>query len=388
MMDLTTIRHELERGLENSAAAVHVRAFAGWVLGDAVRLAAEVTIAAEGLAQNTLPEQIAALGYGRASSMLSDEQENRLKSELTQFAGRRFFNPGRPLRVEIDGVALLGISFAARDMTDRKWLADLLARSAAEVEDDFWNLGFVSAARYLLDLPFPSSCPQDLAFALSLRGIGNTTDGMAASAWEISSRLPVPGLGLDHLAVRTAAFDGVVARSTHVRIASPDFGDLLLALRGVPRAMKHWAFEARPRTARSQLAVWHIENEYHVQALLWAILAPIFPDLEDEENLPSVGHKRPRVDLALPSIRTLIEVKFMRGGSQSDFAKVIDEVAADASLYLSAVTGYDRIVAFVWDDSAHAEQHHELQSGLEKIRGIAAAVIAPRPGRMSRGSRT
>ncbi len=387
MIDLGTIRQELERGLESSAGAVHLRAFAGWILGDAARLATEVAAAAEGLAKNTLPEQIAALGYGKAGGdRLTDDQENRLKSELVQFSGRRFFSPGRPLRVEIDGVALLGISFAARDMTDRKWLAELLARSAAEVEDDFWNLGFVSAARHLLDVPLPSLGPQDLAFALSLRGIGDTTDGMAANAWEIASRVPVPGLGLDHLAVRIAAFDGMLARSTHVRIASPDFGDLLLALRGVPRAMKHWPFEAKPRTARSQVAVWHIENEYHVQALLWTILAPIFPDLEDEENLPSVGHKRPRVDLAVPSLRTLIEVKFMRGGSQSDFAKVIDEVAADASLYLSAVTGFDRIVAFVWDDSAHTEQHHELQSGLEKIRGIAAAAVVPRPGRMARGS--
>jgi hypothetical protein len=150
--------------------------------------------------------------------------------------------------------------------------------------------------------------------------------------------------------------------------------------------MKHWAFETKPRTPRSEIAVWHVENEYNVQALLWTILAPIFPDLEDEENLPSVGHKRPRVDLAVPSISTLIEVKYMRGGAQSDFAKVIDEVAADASLYLSTTKAFDKIVAFVWDDSAHSEQHHELQSGLEKIKGVEAAVVVSRPGRMGRRS--
>lgn len=386
MIDLGIIRDELVRGLETSDGAIHVRAFGGWILGDAARLAREVSTAADSIAQHTLPEQIAVLGYGNASGTLTDIQEDRMRSELVQFSGRRFFNPGRPLRVEVDGIALLGITFAARDMADRKWLEELLARSAAEVEDDPWNLGLVSAARHLLGDSLLSSCPQDLAFALSLRGIGDTTDSLTAGAWQIASQIPASGLGFDRLAVLVAAFDGVVSRSTHVRIASPGLEDLLLALRGVPRAMKHWPFETKPRTARSQAAVWHIENEYHVQALLWTIVAPIFPDLEDEENLPSVGHKRPRVDLAVPVLRTLIEVKFMRGGSQSDFAKVIDEVAADASLYLSSETGFDRIVAFVWDDSAHTEQHHELQSGLEKIKGIAAAVVVPRPGRMARGS--
>ncbi|NSZ05836.1 hypothetical protein G6M14_05590 [Agrobacterium tumefaciens] len=384
MVDLGTVRQELVRALERGDAATHLKAFSSWIRDDQASLAAEISTAACGSDQNMLPEQIAALGYGRARGTLTRFQQDRLQMELVQFSGRRFFSPGRPLRVEVDGIALLGIAFAAKDMADRKWLTDLLTRSAEETEDDPWNLGLITAARHLLGAAAPPSFPEDLAFALSLQGIGDTTDRSMAGAWEVASRIPAPGLGVDHLAVRLAAFDGVVARNTHVRIASPAFEDLLLALRSVPRAMKHWPFETKPRTPRSLVAVWHIENEYHVQALLWTILAPIFPDLEDEENLPSVGHKRPRVDLAVPTLRTLIEVKFMRGGSQSDFAKVIDEVAADASLYLSAETGFDRIVAFVWDDSAHSEQHHELQSGLEKIKGIEAAVVMSRPGRMVR----
>ncbi|KAA0695398.1 hypothetical protein DTW90_22780 [Neorhizobium sp. P12A] len=387
MIDLSTIRLELVRAIATTDAAVHVRAFSAWVLGDTEGLSHEVQRAAAASDNNMLPEQVAALGYGKACGLLTDAQNTLLLNEIDHFSGRKFFSLGRPLRVEIDGIALLGIALVVREFPNPTWLNDLLFRSAKEVGDNAWTLGLVSAARHLIGAGPAIQDPADLAFALAIRGIGNADDGLATSAWPIASQLPSgPNLGLDTLSVRLSAFDGVVARSLHVRIATPGFDDLLLALRGVPRAMKHWAFETKPRTPRSEIAVWHVENEYHVQALLWTILAPIFPDLEDEENLPSIGHKRPRVDLAVPSIRTLIEVKYMRGGAQSDFAKVIDEVAADASLYLSTTTAFDKIVAFVWDDSAHSEQHHELQSGLEKIKGVEAAVVVSRPGRMGRKS--
>jgi hypothetical protein len=115
---------------------------------------------------------------------------------------------------------------------------------------------------------------------------------------------------------------------------------------------------------------------------LWALLAPIFPDLEDEENFPSAGHKHPRVDLCLPSLRIIIEVKFLRTGRQKDCANLIEEVAADASLYRIPGSNYDQIIAFVWDDSGSTEQHRELEQGLTKIPGVISAVIISRPSKM------
>jgi hypothetical protein len=83
-------------------------------------------------------------------------------------------------------------------------------------------------------------------------------------------------------------------------------------------------------------------------------------------------------------LRTIVEVKFLRSAGQAALAKVTEEVAADTSLYLSADSGYDNIMVVVWDDSAQTEQHHELKSGLESIRGITCAVIIPRPLKMKR----
>jgi hypothetical protein len=65
-------------------------------------------------------------------------------------------------------------------------------------------------------------------------------------------------------------------------------------------------------------------------------------------------------------------------------ATITEEVAADTALYLSKPSSYDNIIAFVWDDRAQTEQHHELQSGLEALKGVSAAIILSRPSRMQR----
>jgi len=190
--------------------------------------------------------------------------------------------------------------------------------------------------------------------------------------------------GVARDSVRLAVFEFALARLAHVSVGAAGVDDLKTILLNAGRALKLWRYEDRPRTANSAIARWDIENEYHVQAFLWTILAPVFADLEDEENLPSVGHKHPRADLGIPSLRTVVEVKFLRSAGQAALAKVTEEVAADTSLYLSTDSGYDNIMVVVWDDSAQTEQHHELKTGLESIRGITCAAIISRPLKMKR----
>jgi len=120
------------------------------------------------------------------------------------------------------------------------------------------------------------------------------------------------------------------------------------------------------------------------RAFLWAILAPVFPDIDDEENLPSIGHANPRADLAVPSLRTLIEVKYIRKPGQAGFKAVMDEIASDTGLYLSKSNDFDVIIAVVRDDCAQTEQHYELKSGIEQLNGVMAAIIFSRPSRMKR----
>jgi hypothetical protein len=159
--------------------------------------------------------------------------------------------------------------------------------------------------------------------------------------------------------------------------------DVVRLLEGVPHALKRWPWELKPKTAKAKASAqrWDLQNEYHVQSLLWALLAPIFPDLEDEEYLHSLGHKHPRVDLAIPSLGLIIEVKYLRGGSQRDCAGIIEEVSADTGLYLSIPSDFSQIVVFIWDDVQASDQHAEMLQGVRRLRGIADAVIVSRPGR-------
>ena len=388
MLTLPAIREALRQQLLSSVSIpVHVAAFGGWITHDTCRLQAAVDEAIHFTGQARHPEHVAAFGYGGKAGLLTEPQVQILRDEVEHLGGRSFFAPGRPLRFEVDGVALLGVAFGMGcvvEGTDRSWLIRLLERSAQEVASDVWQLGLVRLARLVLGEQGLRLVPPDLAVAAFARGLGEIQEGDRAQAWKMSVEFSPHTSGPGRDAVRLAVFESEFGRLGQINIASATRDDLVTLLQNVSRGMKRWTFEHEKRTANSAIARWGVENEYHVQNLLWTVLAPVFPDLEDEENLPSIGQKKPRADLGVPSLRTLIEVKFLRDRGQRALAKLIEEIAADASLYLSRTTDYDNIVAFIWDDCAQTEQHHELKSGIEHIKGVSAAIILPRPSSMKR----
>ncbi|MBD8554582.1 hypothetical protein IFT84_08565 [Rhizobium sp. CFBP 8762] len=361
----------------------HVAAFCAWITGNKADLQTQVRRALDFDGQARHPEHIAALGFGSAGNVLEKDQPSLMNEEITHLSGRNFFSPGRPLRIEADGVGLLGIALgAAASLTGGAWLASLLKQASATT--DPWQHGLIRAARIVSGEADISVSPPELSTALAEVLGWNISNTDVHAAWQASARMFPHTDGVARDAVRLAVFEFALARMAHVSVGAAGVEDLKTLLLNSGRALKLWRFESTPRTANSAIARWDVENEYHVQSLLWAILAPVFPDLEDEENLPSVGHKHPRADLGIPSLRTIIEVKFLRSAGQAALAKVTEEVAADASLYLSAESGYDNIMVVVWDDRAQTEQHHELKTGLETIRGITCAVILPRPLKMQR----
>jgi hypothetical protein len=145
----------------------------------------------------------------------------------------------------------------------------------------------------------------------------------------------------------------------------------------VPAGLRKWAWETQPRTANGTARQWHVDNEYHVQNLLWLLLAPIFPDLDDEQYLTKIAQKSPRADLYIPSMKLIVEVKFLRAGDRMQ--KIIDEIASDVSLYNAMGNDCAGIIAFIWDDSARSHEHDYLRQGLRKLPGIIDAVVISRP---------
>ncbi|MDM7980198.1 MAG: hypothetical protein QUV71_07620 [Rhizobium sp.] len=361
----------------------HVAAFCVWLTGNKDELRSQAQRALDFDGQVRRPEHIAALGFGAAGGVLEAEQQSLLNEEVKQLSGRSFFSPGRPLRIEADGVGLLGISLGAiSGQTGGAWLAGLLKQ--ASTTTDPWQQGLIRAARIVSGELGISIAPPELSVALANALHWPMSDAEINAAWQVAVRMLPHADGIPRNAARLAVFEYALARLAHVSVGAAGVDGLKAILTNSGRSLKLWRYEEKPRTPNSLIARWDIENEYHVQSFLWTILAPVYPDLEDEENLPSIGHKHPRADLGIPSLRTVIEVKFLRSSGQAALAKVTEEVAADASLYLSTENGYDNIMVVVWDDTAQTEQHHELKTGLESIRGITCAVIIPRPMKMNR----
>jgi hypothetical protein len=365
----------------------HVEAFRAWALDrtDALRSAVHKAVSFTGQVRH--PEHVAALGFGAIAGLLEEQQKKLLREELEHLRGRAFFVAGRPRRFEVDGISLLGVAFGARSeqsSDDEKWCQDILAISLSELARDPWHQGLARLALVVLGDNNLSVRPAELAVVAAAKGLGLSSQALDEEAWLATVQsCPLENVsGLD--AIRLAAFDIISTRLGQVRLVSPTREDLVALLRNVSRAFKRWPYEEKPRTPRSAIARWDVENEYHVQSLLWAILAPVFSDVDDEENLPSIGHAHPRADLVVPTLRTLVEVKYIRHPGQVGFKTVIDEIASDTGLYLSRSKDFDTIVAVVWDECAQTEQHHELQTGIEQLKGVTAAVILSRPSHMRR----
>ena len=196
----------------------------------------------------------------------------------------------------------------------------------------------------------------------------------------IRTESPV-NLGVPRAAIRLAALDWIRRARPVADIRNVSIAELCNLLRELPAGLKKWTWELRARTKTSPEArKWHVDNEYHVQNLLWLLMAPIFPDLIDEDATPKVGPVQPRADIGIPSLRVIVEAKFMR---PTDAPKdMIEQIAEDASLYLVLGSKYDSLIPFIWDDSRRTEHHGEMVRGLRQISGVKDAVIVSRPGSM------
>ena len=159
--------------------------------------------------------------------------------------------------------------------------------------------------------------------------------------------------------------------------------DLIEFLQHVPNGLKRWTWEEAGRTRGAKPVKWMVENEYHVQNLLYILLAPVFADIADEVNLQPVGQKNPRIDLYLPSLHTIIEVKFRKDGKKS-FPALIGEIAEDASLYRADAKYQDaRIVSFLWDCTRATQEHAKFREGVLMLNGINGCVVISAPSMMN-----
>lgn len=184
------------------------------------------------------------------------------------------------------------------------------------------------------------------------------------------------------LALYVYIFDRINEEVSLVPPNNWGLNDLVKFLESIPSGLKRWTWDEKGKTKGADPRQWNIDNEYHVQNLLYVMLAPIFGDISDEENLESVGQKKPRVDLYLPSIHTIIEVKYRKDNKKS-FSALIGEISEDISLYRSDPKYNDcQLICFLWDHTRATQEHTKFKEGVLKMEGIQGCVVVNSPSNM------
>ncbi len=382
---------DLRRGLVSAArvrldAAIHHRALAHWLAGDIDGLAEIMQEAMAHLAEagTRSVRDVAALAFALEVHQ-SAPATAILTSGLDWLADRSWFQPQRPLTLEADGVAALGVALAlARSARPaHAWFNALATKSATSLSLAEFDRSLFVLATHLTQAPGRQDqvnlLPEVRIVFAGVAGL-STPEEVFQAAWSRMLQTQAEEGREIEATLLLRAFDHTVRHSLPARSGRLEALDVLRVLEGVHRSLRRWTWEQQPRTRTSTAERWNVQSEYHVQNLLWAILAPMFHDLNDEETLPPVGQKNPRIDLSIPSLGTIVEVKFLRSGVPMQ--RVIEEIAEDVGLYRTDCR-WTSLIPFVWDDSSRTEEHAKLAAGLNKLDMVIGSVVVPRPGMMA-----
>ena len=333
----------------------------------------------------SLYQRCAIAGLGVLEETVSAQDVSRLLGQAAKI-------DSTPLPWVSDMFGVMAVKWLAAQMNDARiarafenWIAGFLTQ---QVSGDHLNLFEKDVAAYVRSgesAIYVSACVPLFLHYRKLRQIDDhqtrrsliarfMTEFRAQAKGDASTAL---------LSVMVYVFDQV---NDDVAVVPPkgwSLDDLLGFLEHIPVGLKRWTWEDAGRTRGAEPVKWRVENEYHVQNLLYVLLAPIFNDIADEVNLQPVGQKNPRIDLYLPSLHTIIEVKYRKDVKKS-FPALIGEIAEDASLYRADAKYKDaRIVSFLWDCTRATQEHAKFKEGVLKIDGMSGCVVVSAPSTMN-----
>lgn len=381
-----------QRVNQDGVANRAIEAFYKWlgVMGDvAPEWTTFTNAAAQDLRATRQYASLAAIGYMIARRAATDEHIGLFRDEVERLFGREPFVGGQPMAFCVDVIALLGIISGVGAINDPAiskrcgaWL-DGFVRQCSELDGtEDWQRCFYFAMDAGRSLALPSvDGVADVRLALHSQGALSHYDFAEMDEGKslmLAKRANAHELDGPRAAMRLRAIDWACRALPAFPVDRVSVEDISKILSRVEAALHHWTYETTPRTRNGVARIWHVDHEYHVQNLLAFLLRPFLPDLKTEENLPSLGQKKPRADLYFPSLKLIIEVKYWYNGDRPQ--KIIDEVASDASIYLVDKTRYTAIIAFIWDEGARVQEHELLRSGLVAMPGIRDAITVSRPG--------
>lgn len=334
-------------------------------------------------------QAVAALALATNLSAADSERQAAFKEGIDWALGTSLEVDGTPVGLAADPPAVLAVVSALRAVGDGErqaamgaWLASVLVKFGGRL--GLWERAQLHVALQLLGEQRPVSPELAEACCVTRVAVAPTTDvvtagdGRAILAAVLEHHAQVDSIGAAFLLASLSRAKASVVRTVRTEAMTVD--DVLALLRNVTRSLRDWTWEEKPRTTTSHARQWHVDHEYHVQNLLWVVLAPLFSDLESEGYSTKVGFTQPRADIVIPSLKLIIEAKFARAGDS--LKEIQRQLAQDAAMYFPEGGEYGRMIAFVWDDATRTEQHATLIQGLEKLERIAGVIVVSRPSKM------
>lgn len=373
------------------------RLIAGWLLpGTYGAEATAVAVAASSqwrdIKQGGAPrsyQSVAALALATTLNNEDTERRSAFYEGLDWVLGTSMEVDGVSVGLAADPAAILAVVTAlarsgdhARQQAARTWLASVLAKFGVRLGT--WERAQLHVASQLLgeqrhEPPELHGACCVTRIAVGLDGDRITpSDARTIVAAVLEHYTQVDAIGAALLLASLMRMKATVVRS--IRTDAMTIDDVLALLRGIDRSLRDWTWEETRRTKTGEPRKWHVDNEYHVQNLLWITLASLFPDLESEGYSKKLGFVQPRADLTIPSLKLIIEAKFAY--SSDSLKKIQRELSEDAAAYFPLGSPFDRMIAFVWDDAARTEEHATLIQGLEQLERIAGVVVVSRPAKM------
>lgn len=387
------LKTALAEAKQNPLAA----AFLGWLLrhDELIALmedAASRAASAKGGERSS--RNVAVLGFACGVEKLKARFAAEFATQLEWSIGRpNFATGGEPCGVVADPLSFAGVLAGAENGIEtalrqrfEQWAQMVWKDADGLIQDGGWRRALIDVLGRRLSITKAGGAITVaiwLAAALQRRGWGEPTEKavseiLKAALGEASTVTDGFEAGL-----RLAAIDWAVQRAMDFDIATITVADVATVLHRVPTVFQRWTWEDKPRTSKAgaEPRRWYIENEYHFQSLLYAVLKPLIPALEEEQYLPPTGTYQPRADLCILGLQLVVEVKFWyRGKSAKDLT---EEIAADLTLYLRKDSPYRAVIAAIWDDGARTEEQAELKRGLRGLSGLFDVVIVNRPSCMS-----
>lgn len=334
---------------------------------------------------------VAVLGFIKAGRALTAEEADALAGLLDWVSRCSIEVDGTPVGISTDAVAVLGIAIAAAradpglQMRVAAWIDK--ASTAAPALDE-WKRGVMAISRQIARAEIPNydgiqEVASEVAVVCSAKGFGRL-EGKTREECEVAVLERVRSLDVPSDAIKDAfllgALELILSAPRTVRPEHATIDDVARILSGLEGSFRRWTWEESPKTQRAPARKWNVDHEYHLQNILWFLLYPIFPNLRDEEYLTSTGQLQPRSDLCVPHLGLVIEAKFMY--PKTTARQMIEEISADASLYLKAGSGFTAVIPVIWDERSRVEEHPVLRRGLNEIRGVRDSVIVSRPAKM------